>query len=61
MVSETGGLLDHAAVLAREFGVPAVFGVTGAMSMIDTGEQVRVDAGRGIVTRYRVESDWELL
>ncbi len=61
VVSETGGLLDHAAVLAREYGVPAVFGVTGAMAMIENGEQVRVDALRGVVTRYRVESDWELL
>lgn len=61
VVSETGGLLDHAAVLAREFGVPAVFRVTGAMEMISNGEQVRVDAGKGIITRYRVEPDWELL
>jgi len=61
VVSEMGGLLDHAAVLAREYGVPAVFGVAGAMTMIENGEQVRVDAVKGIVTRYRVESDWEIL
>jgi len=60
VVSETAGLLDHAAVLAREYGVPAVFRVAGAMSTIANGEQVRVDARDGTVTRYRVEPEWEI-
>jgi pyruvate,water dikinase len=49
VVTETGGLLSHAAIVARELGIPAVVGVPGAMShLLDSGH-VAVDGARGIV------------
>ncbi|MCP5027081.1 MAG: pyruvate kinase, partial [Actinomycetia bacterium] len=50
MVVEEGGLLCHAAVIARELGVPAVIGATGALSMIEEGATVTVDPVAGRVT-----------
>ncbi|MEA3408538.1 MAG: PEP/pyruvate-binding domain-containing protein [Chloroflexota bacterium] len=52
VVAEQGGVLDHAAVLAREYGVPAVFGVRGATSELREGERVRVDGKRGLVVPH---------
>ncbi len=49
LVLETGGLLSHGAILAREFGVPAVTHVSGAASFIRTGDRIRVDGTRGRV------------
>ncbi|MCP4084484.1 MAG: hypothetical protein GY745_05465, partial [Actinomycetia bacterium] len=50
MAVEEGGLLCHAAVIAREPGVPAVIGATGALSMIEEGATVTVDPVAGRVT-----------
>lgn len=61
VVAETGGLLDHAAVLAREYGVPAVFEVERATARIRTGEELWIDANRGLVVRQQAEIEWELL
>jgi pyruvate,water dikinase len=47
---EVGGMLCHAAVVARELGVPAVFGVAGAMTLLVDGERVTVDGTAGTVT-----------
>jgi pyruvate,water dikinase len=44
-----GGPLSHAAVVAREYGVPAVVNVAGATVAIRTGDLVRVDGDRGTV------------
>ena len=48
IVTEEGGLLCHAAVLARELGLPAVIGAAGAMTAIPDGATIEVDpvAGR---------------
>ena len=50
IVSETGGLLDHGAALARELGVPCVVGCHGAWSALRDGEIVRIDGDAGTVT-----------
>lgn len=50
VVTETGGPLSHCAIVAREYGIPAVVGVHGATRLIATGQQVTVDGGRGLVT-----------
>ena len=60
VVSEQGGLLDHASVLAREYGVPAVFGVDGATREIHTGDDLHVDARSGTVTIVEPGEHWEL-
>jgi pyruvate,water dikinase len=49
LVTELGGVLSHAAVIAREYGVPAVFGVPEATKLIRTGQGVTVDGDRGVV------------
>ncbi len=49
LVVEEGGPLCHAAIVAREFGLPAVIGVRGATALIPDGAIVEVDAARGIV------------
>jgi phosphohistidine swiveling domain-containing protein len=50
LVMEVGGLMCHAAVVARELGIPAVFGVTGATTALPPGHLVEVDADLGSVT-----------
>jgi pyruvate,water dikinase len=49
LVSETGGLLDHGAALARELGIPCVVGCTGAWSQLTDGMLVSVDGDAGLV------------
>ncbi|MCS6866100.1 MAG: PEP/pyruvate-binding domain-containing protein [Gemmataceae bacterium] len=49
LVMETGGVLSHGAIVAREFGLPAVAGLPAATQQITTGQRLRVDGGRGRV------------
>ena len=50
LVTETGGVLSHGAILARELGLPAVGGVIGACDRLRGGAHVRVDGARGSIT-----------
>jgi pyruvate,water dikinase len=50
VVMETGGVLSHGAIVAREFGLPAVAGIPGLMTRIQTGQRVRVDGTTGTVS-----------
>ena len=49
LVTETGGRLSHAAVLCREYGIPAVLGVPRATQRIRDGQRVSIDGSRGLV------------
>jgi pyruvate,water dikinase len=49
VVTETGGLLSHAAVICREFGIPAVLGVDRVTHRVRTGQEVVVWGDRGLV------------
>jgi pyruvate,water dikinase len=49
-VSDIGGSMSHAAIVAREYGMPAVVGTGNATARIKDGQRIRVDGGRGIVT-----------
>ncbi len=51
VVTEVGGALSHAAVVAREFGVPAVVGTGVALSELVDGQLVEVDGTAGLVRR----------
>jgi phosphohistidine swiveling domain-containing protein len=51
VVMEVGGVMCHAAVVAREMGIPAVFGVAGATRRLVDGERVGIDGAAGTVTR----------
>lgn len=48
-VSDIGGTMSHAAIVAREYGLPAVVGTGQATQRIKTGQRLRVDGNRGIV------------
>jgi pyruvate,water dikinase len=49
LVTETGGILSHAAIVAREYGIPAVVGAAGATRALRDGARVRVDGSSGLV------------
>jgi rifampicin phosphotransferase len=49
LVTERGGVLSHAAIVSREYGLPGVVGCVGATSRLKTGMRVRVDGGTGEV------------
>lgn len=53
IVTERGGLLSHAAIVAREYGIPAVVDTRVALSQIPDGAIVRVDGKTGTVTIVR--------
>jgi phosphohistidine swiveling domain-containing protein len=50
LVMEIGGLMTHGAVVAREYGIPAVVGVHDATQRLKTGQRVRVDGSSGVIT-----------
>jgi pyruvate,water dikinase len=49
-VTDVGGVMSHAAIVCREYGLPAVVGTGRATSEIRTGQQIRVDGTEGVVT-----------
>ena len=49
LVMEVGGVVSHGAVVAREYGIPAVAAVPDATRRLRTGQRVRVDGGTGTV------------
>jgi len=49
-VSDIGGIMSHAAIVAREYGMPAVVGTGTATQRIKTGDRLRVDGDDGVVT-----------
>ena len=50
LVLEAGGQLSHGAIVAREFGIPAIVNVAGATAVIRNGDTVVLDATAGVVT-----------
>ena len=50
VVVETGGVLSHAATVAREYGIPAVTGIRGATDIIPNGTMLSIDGATGTVT-----------
>ena len=62
LVMEMGGSNSHGAVVAREYGIPAVVGVPEATHKIETGQLITVDGAAGLVTlaadrRWAVKAD----
>ncbi len=55
LITETGGILSHGAVVSREFGIPAVTNVRNACRIFKTGQRVTVDGNRGVVVKHDVE------
>ncbi|MGA1624930.1 MAG: PEP/pyruvate-binding domain-containing protein, partial [Prochlorothrix sp.] len=50
VIAETGGRLSHGAIVAREYGIPAVMGIERATTRLQTGQRVRLDGYQGTVT-----------
>jgi pyruvate,water dikinase len=57
IITEQGGLTSHAAILARELGIPAVVSATDVTNLIQIGERLLLDGDRGEV--YRIRGDME--
>jgi pyruvate, water dikinase len=49
-VSDIGGIMSHAAIVSREYGLPAVVGTGSGTRRIKTGDRLRVDGNTGHVT-----------
>jgi pyruvate,water dikinase len=49
-VTDVGGVMSHAAIVCREYGLPAVVGTGRATALIRTGQTIRVDGSAGVVT-----------
>ena len=53
VVTDTGGMLTHAAIAAREYGIPSVVGTWNATNSINDGDIIRVDGNIGVVEVLR--------
>jgi pyruvate,water dikinase len=51
VVTNEGGVLCHAAVISREFGIPCIVGTMIATKVFKTGDMLEVDANSGIVRK----------
>jgi pyruvate,water dikinase len=49
LVTESGGMLSHGAVVSREYGIPAVLGVKNSTKIIKSGDTIEIDGDSGIV------------
>lgn len=54
VITEVGGLLSHAAVISREYGIPAVLNVTGATKIFKTGQMIEIN---GTMGEIRIQKD----
>lgn len=55
VVTDTGGVASHAAIVAREYGIPAVMAAADATTRLTDGQRVRVDGDHGLVLRPSAE------
>jgi phosphohistidine swiveling domain-containing protein len=51
LVMEVGGLMTHGAIVAREYGIPAVVGVNQATQVLKTGQRIRINGSSGLIER----------
>jgi pyruvate,water dikinase len=48
IITEKGGRTCHAAIVSRELGIPAIFGVSGALEKLKTGDEITIDNSQGL-------------
>ena len=60
LVMEAGGYLSHGAIVAREFGIPALASVPGILDAVADGDLLNVDAGAGRVSRVAATAKRDL-
>jgi phosphoenolpyruvate synthase/pyruvate phosphate dikinase len=51
LLVERGSLLSHSAIVAREMGIPAIVSITDVTRWLQTGDEVELDGGSGLVRR----------
>jgi len=51
IVTDEGGITSHAAISAREFGIPCIVGTHGATKFFQDGDTVEVDADQGVIKK----------
>jgi pyruvate,water dikinase len=56
LVTEVGGLMTHGAVIAREYGLPAVVGVENATKLIKDGQRIRLHGTEGYVEIFQARA-----
>ena len=55
IVTDIGAPLSHAAIVAREFGIPAIVGCGNATTLLKTGDIVTIDGSAGVVTKMNID------
>ena len=60
LVTEVGGLMTHGAVIAREYGLPAVVGVEHATRLIRDGQRIRVNGTDGYIEIHGYDYSHEI-
>ncbi|MFD1674269.1 PEP-utilizing enzyme [Alicyclobacillus fodiniaquatilis] len=55
LVTDSGGILSHSAIIAREYRIPAVVATGNATSLLTDGQVVTVNGDRGLVELARAE------
>lgn len=55
LVTESGGLLSHGAIVSREFGIPAVTNIRNACQLFKTGQKITLDGNNGLVVLHDSE------
>ena len=53
LITETGGILSHGAVVSREYGIPAVTNITNACKIFETGQIIEINGFAGIVKQHK--------
>jgi len=51
IITEVGGMMTHGAIVAREYGVPAVVGIEDAVKLFKTGEVITIDGDSGVIVK----------
>lgn len=59
LVTDIGSAVSHGAVVAREYGLPAVLNTRNATSLLETGDRIRLDGNRGLVEKLTAESRFD--
>ncbi len=49
LITETGGILSHGAVVSREYGIPAVTAISNATKIFKNGQKVKIDGNEGVI------------
>jgi pyruvate,water dikinase len=49
LITDTGGILSHPAIIAREYGIPAIVATGNATSLLHDGQSVTVDGSAGMI------------